>query len=59
MRLNAADSGLQHQRKTIYGASMKKWSSHEVKSPSEIVHTGSFPIGGHRKHAQWNCSDAS
>jgi carboxy-cis,cis-muconate cyclase len=29
---------------------MKKWSSHEVKSPSEIVHTGSFPIGGHRKH---------
>lgn len=38
-----------HQRKTIYGASMKKWSSHEVKSPSEIVHTGSFPIGGHPK----------
>lgn len=32
---------------------MKKWSSHEVKSPSEIIHTGSFPIGGHRmsRHA--------
>ena len=26
---------------------MKKWSSHHVESPSNIVHTGSFPIGGH------------
>ncbi|CAN9214347.1 unnamed protein product [Alternaria alternata] len=38
-----------HKRKNIYGASMKKWSSHEVKSPSEIVHTGSFPMGGHQQ----------
>lgn len=27
---------------------MKKWSSHYVNSPSDIVHTGSFPLGGHR-----------
>lgn len=38
-----------HQRKNIYGASMKKWSSHRVESPREIVHTGSFEIGGHAK----------
>ncbi|KAF2251467.1 3-carboxy-cis,cis-mucoante lactonizing enzyme [Trematosphaeria pertusa] len=38
-----------HQRKNIYGASMKKWSSHRVDSPSDIVHTGSFEIGGHPK----------
>lgn len=30
---------------------MKKWSSHEVKKPDEIVHTGSFPLGGHRTYA--------
>lgn len=40
----------QHQRKNIYGASMKKWSSHRVDSPSDIVHTGSFEIGGHRMY---------
>lgn len=27
---------------------MKKWASYRVDSPSEIVHTGSFDIGGHR-----------
>lgn len=38
-----------HARKNIYGASMKKWSSHVVKNPSEILHSSSHPIGGHPK----------
>ncbi|KAF2791685.1 carboxy-cis,cis-muconate cyclase-like protein [Melanomma pulvis-pyrius CBS 109.77] len=38
-----------HTRKNIYGASMKKWSSHAVNSPSEILHESSHPIGGHPK----------
>lgn len=27
---------------------MKKWNSFAVKSPTEIVHEASHPIGGHR-----------
>jgi carboxy-cis,cis-muconate cyclase len=37
-----------HQRKNIYGSSMKRWTSFRVDSPSEIVQTGSHPLGGHR-----------
>ncbi|KAF2756423.1 3-carboxy-cis,cis-mucoante lactonizing enzyme [Pseudovirgaria hyperparasitica] len=33
-----------HTKKTIYGAALKKWSSFTVKSPTEIVHNGSFPM---------------
>lgn len=36
-----------HARKNIYGASMKKWSSYTVKSPTEIIHHASHPMGGH------------
>ncbi|KAI5293900.1 hypothetical protein KEM52_005039 [Ascosphaera acerosa] len=35
-----------HSRRTIYGASMKKWSSHSVQAPDEIVHTKSLPLVG-------------
>ncbi|KUI69463.1 Carboxy-cis,cis-muconate cyclase [Cytospora mali] len=38
-----------HSKKNIYGAAMKKWSSFAVKSPTEIVHEVSHPIGGHPK----------
>ncbi|KAF2469481.1 3-carboxy-cis,cis-mucoante lactonizing enzyme [Lindgomyces ingoldianus] len=41
-----------HRRMNIYGASMKKWSSHVVTSPSEIVHSSSHPMGGHPKAAE-------
>ena len=33
---------------------MKKWSSHRVDSPNEIVHTGSFEIGGDRTSHLFN-----
>ncbi|MCJ1415032.1 hypothetical protein MMC32_001362 [Xylographa parallela] len=36
-----------HTKKNIYGASMKKFSSYNVVSSSEIVHHASHPIGGH------------
>lgn len=36
-----------HARKNIYGASMKKWSSHAVKAPGELTHEVSHPMGGH------------
>ncbi|KAK0709432.1 hypothetical protein B0T26DRAFT_654189 [Lasiosphaeria miniovina] len=35
-----------HSKKNLYGAAMKKWSSFAVKSPIEIVHEASHPIGG-------------
>jgi len=35
-----------HARKNIYGASMKKWSSHAVKSITDIVHECSHPMDG-------------
>ncbi|KAL8338705.1 hypothetical protein RB598_007157 [Gaeumannomyces tritici] len=38
-----------HARKNIYGAAMKKWSSFAVKSPTEIVHEVSHPMGGDAK----------
>lgn len=38
-----------HQRKNIYGSSMKRWTSFRVDSPSEIVQTGSYALGGHRE----------
>jgi hypothetical protein len=37
-----------HQKKNLYGAAMKKWSSFAVKSPTEIIHEASHPIGGDR-----------
>ncbi|PGH15545.1 hypothetical protein AJ79_02327 [Helicocarpus griseus UAMH5409] len=36
-----------HAKRNIYGASMKKWSSHSVKSPTDISHTVSHPLAGH------------
>lgn len=33
-----------HAKKNIYGASMKKWSSHTVKSPTEIFHNASLSM---------------
>ncbi|KAJ4984410.1 carboxy-cis,cis-muconate cyclase [Stagonosporopsis vannaccii] len=38
-----------HQRKNIYGSSMKKWTSFRVDAPDQIVQTGSYPLGGHPK----------
>lgn len=38
-----------HDRKTIYGAGMKKWNSFTVNSASDIVHHSSHPMGGHPK----------
>ncbi|TAQ91106.1 hypothetical protein B7494_g539 [Chlorociboria aeruginascens] len=35
-----------HAKKNVYGASMKKWSSNIVTSPTEITHHTSRPIGG-------------
>lgn len=33
-----------HDRKAIYGAAMKKWSSFAVKSPTEITQSASHPM---------------
>ncbi|CAM1506394.1 Fc.00g060350.m01.CDS01 [Cosmosporella sp. VM-42] len=33
-----------HDKKAIYGAAMKKWSSFAVKSPTEIIHQTSQPM---------------
>ena len=38
-----------HDRKTIYGAGMKKWNSFAVNSPTDIVHHSSHALGGHPK----------
>ncbi|KAJ5682085.1 Carboxy-cis-cis-muconate cyclase [Penicillium maclennaniae] len=38
-----------HDKKTIYGAAMKKWNSFAVNSPTDIVHQASHPVAGHRK----------
>ncbi|KAL1304841.1 hypothetical protein AAFC00_003766 [Neodothiora populina] len=38
-----------HAKKNIYGAGMKKWNCFSVKSPIEIVHQSSHPLGGHPK----------
>ena len=38
-----------HARKNIYGAAMKKWSSFAVRSPTEIIHEVSHPMGGDPK----------
>lgn len=38
----------QHQKKNLYGSAMKKWSSFAVKSPTEIIHEASHPMGGDR-----------
>lgn len=40
-----------HDKKTIYGAAMKKWNSFAVKSPTEIVHQVSHPVAGHRVYS--------
>ncbi|TVY33088.1 Carboxy-cis,cis-muconate cyclase [Lachnellula occidentalis] len=40
-----------HAKKNIYGAAMKKWSSFTVKSPTEIIHNGSHPMGHDPKAA--------
>ncbi|KAJ5889262.1 Carboxy-cis-cis-muconate cyclase [Penicillium tannophilum] len=36
-----------HDKKTIYGAAMKKWNSFAVNSPTDIVHQVSHPVAGH------------
>ena len=36
-----------HARKNIYGASMKKWSSHTIKNPTDISHDLSHPMSHH------------
>ncbi|KAK9770941.1 putative Carboxy-cis,cis-muconate cyclase [Seiridium cardinale] len=33
-----------HDKKNLYGAAMKKWSSFSVKSPTEIIHEASHPM---------------
>ncbi|RFU75789.1 carboxy-cis,cis-muconate cyclase [Trichoderma arundinaceum] len=33
-----------HDKKAIYGAAMKKWSSFKVNSPTDIVHQASHPM---------------
>ena len=38
-----------HDRKTIYGAGMKKWNSFSVNSPTDIVHHSSHALAGHPK----------
>lgn len=43
---------MQHAKKNLYGAAMKKWSSFAVKSPTEIVHEASHPIGGDPKASE-------
>ena len=40
-----------HDKKTIYGAAMKKWNSFAVNSPTDIVHQVSHPVAGHRMFA--------
>jgi carboxy-cis,cis-muconate cyclase len=39
-----------HDKKTIYGAAMKKWNSFAVNSPTDIVHQVSHPVAGHRMY---------
>lgn len=39
-----------HDKKTIYGAAMKKWNSFAVNSPTDIVHQVSHPVAGHRTY---------
>lgn len=46
-KLIPADSVFQHAKKVIYGAAMKKWSSHAVKSCTDIFHSVSHPLAGH------------
>lgn len=41
-----------HDKKTIYGAAMKKWNSFAVNSPTDIVHQVSHPVAGHRMYHQ-------
>ncbi|KAL4891490.1 hypothetical protein BDV59DRAFT_181900 [Aspergillus ambiguus] len=36
-----------HDKKTIYGAAMKKWNSFKVNSPTDIVHQASHDVAGH------------
>jgi carboxy-cis,cis-muconate cyclase len=38
-----------HQKRVIYGAAMKKWSSFAVESPTSIVHQASHPMLHHRE----------
>lgn len=42
------NNAVQHARKNIYGAGMKKWGSYAVRSPTDIKHSASHPMGGHR-----------
>jgi carboxy-cis,cis-muconate cyclase len=41
---------VQHDKKTLYGAAMKKWNSFAINSPTDIVHQVSHPLAGHRMH---------
>lgn len=35
---------ISHDKKTLYGAAMKKWSSHAIASPTDITTTASHPM---------------
>ncbi|MCJ1442006.1 MAG: hypothetical protein MMC23_002498 [Stictis urceolatum] len=37
---------ISHDKKTLYGASMKNFSSHSITSPTDITPAASHPIGG-------------
>jgi carboxy-cis,cis-muconate cyclase len=39
---------VQHDKKTLYGAAMKKWNSFAINSPTDIVHQVAHPLAGHR-----------
>ncbi len=40
---------IDHSRKNLYGAGMKKWSSYAVHSPTDIRHHASLAMGGDPK----------
>jgi hypothetical protein len=39
-----------HDKKAIYGAAMKKWSSYKVNSPTDIVHQASLDMTHDREY---------
>ncbi|EAW16378.1 lactonase family protein [Aspergillus fischeri NRRL 181] len=38
---------ISHDKKTLYGAAMKKWNSFAINSPTDIVHQVAHPLAGH------------
>jgi carboxy-cis,cis-muconate cyclase len=49
-------NAIQHDKKTLYGAAMKKWNSFAINSPTDIVHQVSHPLAGHRTHFSYLCT---